>query len=446
MSPHDWQLLWLAVGAVVLLVGLIVWARFNPFLALLIAAVLVGLGGGVPFQNVIKSFSDGLGATLGGIAAVISLGAMLGRLLAASGGADVLAARFHRWFGPKRTTLCLVTLALTVGLTTWFAVGLVLLVPILIVLTKESGRPFLALAIPLLSCLSVMHGLMPPHPGPVAAVEALGVSMGKVLFWGFVIGLPTAMIAGPIFARWAVRHVPEAKAPSLTGSAEKPPRAPGFGLTLLTMLLPVALMLLATLSELTLDKTDILRVLATGVGHPTVALALSVLLALWSFGTHCGFSKSTVLQFTEQSVASIGMTLLVVGGGGGFARVLRDASVAEALGRLASLAHLPPLLYGWLIAAGIRVATGSATVAITTAAGLMVPLLPQFPQLHPELLVVSIGCGSLFLSHLNDGGFWIVKETLGLTVGQTLRTWTITETLIGIAGLGITLVVDLVWR
>jgi GntP family gluconate:H+ symporter len=338
-------------------------------------------------------------------------------------------------------------LAIAIGLTTWFAVGLILLLPILLTLTRETQRPFLVLAIPLLSFLSVMHGLMPPHPGPVIAIDVFHANTGRVLLWGFVIGIPTAAVAGPLFARWAVRHViaepPVTAPPASEGSARIEPK---FGLTLFTMLLPVALMLSATIAELLLPPGHPVRAFVQFIGHPVMALVIAVVFALWSLGIRCGHRPATLLAFTEQSVAGIGMTLLVVGGGGGFARVLREAGVANSLSDMASMLHLPPLVYAWLIAAFIRVATGSATVAITAASGVLAPLVVQMPGLNRELLVISIGCGSLFLSHLNDGGFWIVKDCLGLTVAQTLRTWTVTETIIGIAGLLITLVADAVWR
>ena len=312
--------------------------------------------------------------------------------------------------------------------------------PILLTLTHETKQPFLRLTLPLLSCLSVMHGVMPPHPGPVVAVEALKANMGLVLLWGFIIGIPTAAVAGPLYAKLISGRI-EANPPPIppkSKSAAAGFRAPGFWLTLCSILLPVALMLVATVAELALPKGDALRETATFIGNPTVALLLALLFCAWSLGTNCGYTRGEVWKFTEQCIGSVGMTLLVVGGGGGFARVLRDSGVAESIGRAGQEAHLSPLLYGWLVSAFIRVATGSATVAITTASGLLVPLLLQHPELTPNhiaLIIVAIGCGSLFLSHLNDSGFWIVKDCLGLTVGQTLRTWTVCETIVGIAGM-----------
>jgi GntP family gluconate:H+ symporter len=449
MDAHDVTLILLALAAIGALVLLVTRWKINAFIALLLAALILGAGsillGANPkltMTGVLKAFQDGLGATLGSTAGVIGLGVMLGKLLAESGGAEVLARRFNQFFGPQRVGLCIMALAIAVGLTTWFAVGLLLLLPILLTLTRETKRPFLLLAIPLLSFLSVMHGLMPPHPGPVIAVEALKANTGLVLVWGFVIGIPTAAIAGPFFARWAVRRVAaEPPAPVVRNYSDKIV-APPFRLTLFTMLLPVGLMLLGTLSELVFEKWDPIRTTATFIGNPTIALGISVLFALWSLGKRCGHDGAKLLKFTEESIGAVGMTLLVVGGGGGFARVLREADVATSLGDFAQMMHLPPLVYAWLVASFIRVATGSATVSITATSGLLAPMLAAHPGVNPELLVIAIGCGSLFLSHLNDGGFWIVKDCLGLSIGQTLRTWTVTETIIGIAGLLITLLAD----
>jgi gluconate:H+ symporter, GntP family len=455
VSPADLKLLVVALVAIGALVVLVTRFKVNAFISLLLASLLVGVsavamgttikdaGGKVTLYTmlgVVKSFSDGLGGTLGGIAAVIGLGTMLGKLLAESGGAEVLAKRFAAFFGPKHIQWCIMALALVVGLTTWFAVGFVLLLPILLTLTYETKQPFLRLTLPLLSCMSVMHGLMPPHPGPVVAVAALNAKMGLVLFWGFLIGIPTAAVAGPLYARFAVRFVVASPPPIPHRTRDLPRgfRVPGFWLTLFAVLLPVGLMLLATLTELVLPPASRARAAAAFVGNPTIALLAAVLFAGWGFGTHCGYTGRQILKFTEECIAAMGMTLLIVGGGGGFARVLRDSGVADAIGRGGETMHLQPLLYGWLISAFIRVATGSATVAITTASGLLVPVLAHHPELTANqvaLVIVAIGCGSLFLSHLNDSGFWIVKDFLGLSVSQTLRTWTVCETIVGIAGM-----------
>ena len=447
-APQSWQIISLALASIAALILLVTRWKLNPFLALTVAAF--GMGGGAvllgvkpvsgdgtagwTFLQVVDTFQLGLGRTLGGVACVICLGAILGKLLSESGGATVLAQGFSRFFGKENAGWCIIALAITVGLSSWFAVGFLLLLPVLQGLTRETGRPFLALAIPLVSFLSVMHGVMPPHPGPVIAVSALHADTGKVLLWGFLIGIPTAAIAGPFFAKIAVRRLHTAL-PPLPPAREGALRAPGFALTLFSILMPIGLMMLATVAELLGWKGTPLGTVLLSLGSPVVAMLVGVLFCLWSLGSRCGWKGPQLLGFTEQSVNAIGMTLLTVGAGGGFARVLTESGLAKILGEMAAEAHLPLMLYGWLASAFIRVATGSATVAITVAADLLAPMLGQAPDASPELLVVAIGCGSLFLSHLNDAGFWIVRDCLGLSVRETLQTWTITETIIGVAGL-----------
>jgi GntP family gluconate:H+ symporter len=432
-------LLLVAAAAIAVLVVLVTWRRWNPFLALLAASLVVGLGTTMGALGALASFQAGLGDTLGGIAAIIALGAMFGKLLAESGGARVLAARFNRIFGPDRALLCISLLATVIGLVTWFSVGLLLLLPVLLTLAREARRPLMLLAIPMLSFLSVMHGLTPPHPGPVVAIDALGADVGATLLLGLLVGIPTAVVAGPLFARWIVPRLPAGTGAPVIAEEAPQGTAPAFGTTMAVVALPIALLLLATVTGLVIAPGTRLHSSLTFVGHPVIALSVAVLGAMWVFMRTCGFTRGRLLAFSEQSVASVGMVLLVVGGGGGFARVLRETGIAGAMGDLAGTMNLSPLVYAWLVAAFIRVATGSATVAITTAAGLLGPILAADPGINRELLVVAMGFGSLFLSHLNDGGFWLVKEVLGLSVGETLRTWTALETIIGVAGLGFTL-------
>jgi len=439
-----------ALLAIAVLVLLVTWLKLNPFIALLISsltlgAMVVASSGALTMAEVLKAFQTGFGNTLAGTGAIIVLGVVFGKLLAESGGAGVLAKQFIQTLGPSRIGLCIILLALCVGMTTWFAVGLLLILPIVITLAKETGKPFLLLVLPLLSFLSVMHGLMPPHPGPVIAIEALHADMGKVIIWALVLGIPVAAIAGPFFARLAVKRVVVAT-PEFTPSVTAGQTLPTFGLTIFTVLLPVLLLLTGTLVELLHAKEALWGKIGLFVGNPVIALLLSVLFAMWAFGRRCGRSAGELLKFSEQSVSGIGMTLILVGAGGGFALVMRTAGVDKQLAELAASAGLPLLVYGWLVSAFIRVATGSATVAITVASGFIAPVLAAHPGTSPELMVISIGCGSLFLSHLNDSGFWMVKECLGLTVGQTLRTWTITETLIGFSGLGMALLAEQVLK
>lgn len=432
----------LATASVAVLILLIAWLKVNPFLSLLLAGLVMGLGAGMGTTKVIGAFQDGMGATLGGIAGVLGLGTIFGGLLAASGGAEVLAKALIRLFGPKRVHWCLMALGLCVGLTSWFAVGLVMLVPILLTLAKETKEPFLKLAVPLLAVLSIMHGVMPPHPGPLVAIDALHANLGKVMLWGLLAAVPVAAVSGPIFAKWAVKHVIAiAPEPPAVDPAVESRQKPRLDMTVIALVVPVALLLSQTMAEIFLPADSPIRNVTSVIGNPTIALGISVIFAGWAFG----FTPTEALKVGDRSVGAVGMTLLVVGGGGGFNRVLKDSGAANAIGELAAQAHLPPLVFGWVCAALVRVATGSATVAIITASGMVAPLVLGNPHVNPELVVVGIGCGSLFLSHLNDGGFWIVKETLELSVSQTLRTWTVTETLVGITGLLVTWALSLVF-
>ena len=450
MNPGDFRLILLAVAAIGGLVVLVTRVRLNAFVALLGAALAVGLGAslmGVPTPDgpytigaTLESIQSGLGGTLGGIASILGLGALLGGLLAGSGAAAVLATGLENLFGPRRIAWALLLLGVLVGLATWFAVGIVLLTPILLTVASRPGAQPLRILLPVLAALSITHGLLPPHPGPVVAHAALGVDAGLVLLWGTVVGVPTLLLTGPLLARWLQPRVTLTPAlppasPTADTSGHRPP---GPVSTLVTILLPVGLMLGATLTGLLLGPEHPTARVAAVLGHPTVAMLLAVIWALWALGIRSARDLPTLQRWTESGLGGVGTTLLVVGAGGAFARVLRDAGVADALGRAGGLLHLPPLLYGWLLAVFVRVATGSATVSITTAAGLLVPVLAAHPAMTPHqkaLIVVALGSGSLCLSHLNDGGFWIVKDCLGLTVGQTLRTWTVCETLIGLLGL-----------
>jgi GntP family gluconate:H+ symporter len=443
VPPSATTLLLLTAGAILTIVVLIAWLRINAFLALLFAALLVGLGAGMAPSAVGAAFQTGMGKTLGGIAGVLGMGTMLGGLLAASGGASVLAHSLVQLMGPKRVHWCLMILALAVGFTTWFAVGLVMLVPILLNLTKETGMPFLKLALPLLAVLSIMHGVMPPHPGPLVAIEQLHANLGMVILWGLVAAIPMAALAGPMFASWAVSRVkvvpPEP--PVADQTAQQRPK-PSLGRTVAALALPVVLILTHTVAEIVvgiITKDPAMRTetqkavlgVTSIIGNATLALGIAVLFGAWAFR----FTREEALKIGEKSLGPIAMTLLVVGAGGGLNQMLGDSGAAKAIADMAASLHLPPMVFGWLCAALVRVATGSATVAITAACGLVAPLAAVTPGLNLELLVVCVGCGSLFLSHLNDAGFWIVKDLLGLTVSQTFRTWTVTETLIGISGL-----------
>lgn len=437
------SLLLSAAVAVVALVVLIARFRLNAFLALVIASLFMGVSAGMNLPDVAKAFQDGVGAVLGSVAPIVGLGTILGKLLMESGGAEVIAHRLIRMFGEKRLPWTMLLLGLIVGLPTWFSVGVVLLVPILFTVYRETKKPFLSLAIPMVSGLSVMHGFVPPHPGPVVAIKALNADMGKVILWSLAVGVPTAIIAGPLLTKLFTGRmsvVPQlASTPQSARQIQCQP--PGFTLTLFTIFLPIALMLFSTLAEVALPAGTVLREILTFIGSPVVALLIGVMFSMWSFGGRCGFDRVRLGKFVEESLGPVATVLLVVGAGGGFNRVLLASGVGDALAASAKQMSLSPLLLGWVAAALIRVATGSATVAITTAAGIMLPVITGL-DVNVELLIVSMAAGSLTLSHLNDGGFWFVKEYFGMSVTETLKTWTVMETVISVVALALVLLIN----
>lgn len=450
LAQNTTLLIWV-IAAVVLLILLVARFHWNAFLALIVASLVVGLGAGMELPGIAKSFQEGVGRVLGDIGMIVGLGAVLGKLLAESGGAQVIADTLARALGERRLPWAVMLISFLVGIPVFFGVGLVLLVPIIVTLSRTSRTPLLRLALPMVAALSVAHGLIPPHPGPMAAAGLLRgpdgpADLGKIILWSIVIGLPTAILAGPLIAPWLARNItvplPEAVRgiPSELTSGKR--TSPSFALTVLTILLPVALMLFATTADILLPAKDSIRLFADFLGSPLVAMTISVIFALWSFGVARGFDGKSLLRFSNECLGPVAIILLVVGAGGGFNRVLVNAGVGDAIASFVSGLNVSPLLLGWVFAALIRLATGSSTVAVTTAAGLIAPVIAHTPGVNLELLIIAMGAGSLVLSHVNDGGFWLVKEFLGLTVPQTLRTWTIIETIISVIALALALLLD----
>jgi GntP family gluconate:H+ symporter len=435
------------IYAAISIVGLIILiARFklNAFLGLILASLSVGILSGLQLTDIAKAFQEGVGSTLGFIAVVVGLGTMLGKMLAESGGAEVIAETFIRWLGPKRLDWTMLVVAFVVGLPVFFGVGLVLLVPILFTLVRHTGKPLLLLGIPLVAGLSASHGLIPPHPGPMIAIEKLGADVGKTILYALLVGFPSAIVAGPLFARWITPRITIRSggiAQHLTATRQHAQR-PGFGITLFTILLPVLLMVGATFADLLLPKGNQLRAAAAFLGTPLTSMTIAVLFSFYSFGKTCGFDRQQISKFTEECVGPAASIFLVVGAGGGFSKVLDYSGADEAIAALAQGANVSPLLLGWIVAALIRVAVGSATVTITMTAAILAPVAVSVPGTNLELLVIAMGAGSLILSHLNDGGFWFVKEYFNLTVPETLKTWTVLETIISVIALFFVLVLD----
>lgn len=448
MNPADpVPLLIVASLGVALVVFLITWMKMPAFLALATGSLFVGLGARMPLLEIPRAFQSGVGDTLGFIAMVIGLGTVIGKLLAESGGAAVVSGALVRRMGDQRLDWAMMLSGFIIGLPVFFQVGLVLLAPVMYTLNRQTRTPLLALGLPLVAGLSTAHGLVPPHPGPLAAIERMGADPGLTLLYSLIVGLPVAILSGPIFARFATPHVhaePGAMADQFT-AVSTVARPPGLAITLVTILMPVLLMLTAALAGALLPAGGVRAALELA-GTPLMAMLLSTLLALVTFGTACGFDRARMLRFAEEALPPIASVLLVVGAGGGFGRVLDIAGVDTAIATAMGGMRLSPMVLGWVVASLLRLSVGSATVSVVTAASIMAPIADAIPGVNRELLVVSIGAGSLIAGHVNDGGFWLVKEYLNMTVLQTLATWTVLETVVAIAALAGVLLLGVVVR
>jgi GntP family gluconate:H+ symporter len=439
-------LLLIAGAGVALVVLLITVVRLPAFIGLLLGSNVFGLAARMPLTDIPRAFQQGAGDTLGFVALVIGLGTVIGKLLAESGGALVVSQALVSALGERRLDWAMLLSAFLIGLPVFFQVGLVLLAPVMFTIAAQTGVPLLRLGIPLVAGLSATHGLVPPHPGPLAAIERLGADTGTTLFYSLIVSLPVAMLAGPVFGGIVSRrfnHSAGAIADQFTGPRAAA-RPPSLGIAVLTILMPVLLMLLAALAQAALPDNAVRRGIIFA-GSPLVAMLLATLLAFLTFGTACGFDGKRLLQFAEESLPPIASVLLVVGAGGGFGRVLVTAGVDKAIAVIVGGLELSPLVLAWVIAALLRIAVGSSTVSVVTTASIMAPIIASTPGVNRELMVVSIGAGSLIASHVNDGGFWLVKEYLNMSVPETLATWTVLETVISVAGLaGVLLLATLV--
>ena len=479
----------LGIAAVVLL---IVWLDVHPFLALILGAAVLGVVSGLGPTKTIDSFTKGVGSTAGAVGLLIALGAMIGALLFDSGGADRVVAAFVDRTSPRSLPWAMAAVAALVGLPLFFEVGVVLLVPVVLLVCLRSSAPVLKVGIPALAGLSVLHGLVPPHPGPLVAIDALKADLGLTLLFGIIIAIPTVIVAGPLFGSWIGRRIvldprairagldvgdvsdaaaPAPSAPSARlstpdaqGDARGPAdarstisaegtaaggrtgtlteaapatrtRTPSTAAAITVLLLPVVLMLARAVAELTLADGTGVRPALELAGTPVVALLAGTIAGMLLLGIPAGMDRTRISATVGGALPGIAGILLIVAAGGGFKQTLVDAGVADVIGDWAKAASLSPLVLGWLVAVGIRLATGSATVATITAAGLVSPLVTDMSRPEVSLLVLAIGAGSLFFSHVNDAGFWLVKEYFGMTVGQTIRSWSVMETLISVVGL-----------
>ncbi|KTT55200.1 gluconate transporter [Pseudomonas oryzihabitans] len=443
---HDTRLIFCCLAAILAIVILIGVTRLPPFLSILIGTFIAGLGAGLPAEAVAKAFSKGAGGILGEAGIIIALGSMLGALMAESGAADRIASTLLGLGKGRSLPWVMALVAMVIGLPLFFEVGLVLMVPIIFVMAQRSGQPLLRIAIPALAGMTTLHALLPPHPGPLIAVAALHADLGLTMLLGFVIAVPAVILAGPLYGGWLSRRMviqPPAELGELLSAREPGAHQPGFGLSLLVILLPVLLMLGSTFAKVALDPHSGLAEGLKFLGEPLIALGLAVLAATVLLGWGSGMPRERVGGVLRKSLAPIAALLLTIGAGGGLKQTLLDAGVSHTVAKVAELAHLPYILLAWLIAVALRQATGSATVATTTTAGILAPVVAGLAGPQASLVALAIGAGSVFFCHVNDAGFWMVREYFGLELKQTLWVWSVLQTLVSLTGLAGTLLLSL---
>jgi GntP family gluconate:H+ symporter len=438
---HSAFLLIAALVSVIALIVLIARFKINPFIVLMTVSLALALAAGMPPQSIVKSFETGVGTTLGHIAIIVALGTMLGKMMAESGGADRIAHTLIQLFGEKRVPWAMVMVGFLVGLPVFFEVGFVLLVPIAFNVARRTGTSLILVGLPMVAGLSVVHGLVPPHPAAMLAVTAYNADVGRTFLLAVLVGVPTAILAGPLYAKLIAPHIQlDTYNPIAAQLIDDTPKQnlPSFGLTIGTMLLPIALMLVGSWADsFSMPQTQLNGILHM-IGSADVALLVGAVASFITLGTMRGFSREAILKFSEQCLAPTATITLLIGAGGGFGRILQDSGTSQAIINLALHAHISILFSAWLVAALVRLATGSATVAMTMASGIVAPIALHTGA-RPELLTIATGAGSLIFSHFNDGGFWIVKEYFGMSVAQTLKSWSIAETIISVVALLLTL-------
>ncbi|MCL2104389.1 MAG: GntP family permease [Kiritimatiellaeota bacterium] len=419
-----------------MLLFLIIKLKQQPFVSLLLVSMATALAAGMPFEKIMESIERGMGKTLGFIAVVVGLGAMFGQLLEVSGGAERLTLSLLRVFGRKRATWAMSLAGFLVAIPIFFDVGFIILVPLVYALSRETKKSLLLYGIPLLAGLAVTHAFVPPTPGPIAVAQLVGADLGRVILWGTLIGIPCAVLAGPVFGSWIAKRI-HAVAPPF---AQTPPPAetrqlPSFRLVFGILLLPLALILVNTVTGawLTGEEYATVRRICAFIGHPFFALLAATLLAFTALGTCRGLSREKVNEIATSALAPAGLIILVTGAGGVFKEVLVDSGAGKALAGTLSATGLHPVWAAFLIALLVRAVAGSATVAMLTAGGIVAPLLEGVP-VERALIVIAIASGATAISHVNDSGFWLVNRYFGISTKDTLKSWTVMETIIGLTG------------
>jgi len=438
VSSQSVALLTMAVGAIAILIVLISVVKLHPFVSLVVVSLGLGLAVGMKPGMLAQTFEEGVGYTLGHVAVVIALGTILGKMMAESGGADEIARTLIGVAGKRGIPWAMLVVGIVTGLPVFFEVGFVLMIPIAFTVARRTGSSIVLVALPLVAGLSVVHAFVPPHPAAMAAVILYQANIGRTLGFALLIGIPAAVLAGPVYAKFIATRigvVEDSQLATQFTEREAGVKTPSFGLTVGTILLPIVLMLAGGWADSFTTAGSRVNVVLHFVGGADVALLIGVLVGFVTFGLMQGISRVRLAQMASEGLPATAGAILLIGAGGGFGRILQNSGVSGAVLEVAQHAHLSLLMMAWLIAALLRVSIGSSTVAMTTAASIVAPLAMHTPGASAELLVIATGAGSIIFSHVNDGGFWLMKSYLNLSVPQTLKSWSVCETILSVVGL-----------
>jgi gluconate:H+ symporter, GntP family len=416
------------LAILIVILGVSLW-KWHAFISLTVASLFLAVFSGLSMDKIVGAYEMGVGSVLGHLVGILALGTILGKMMSDSGAGMQVAEFFIKKFGVKKLPWAMLLSGFIIGIPVFFEVGLVILLPLVISIRKTTKQNILLIAIPVLAGLSIVHGLVPPHPGAMTAIGIYSADLGKVLLYSLIIAFPTAIIAGPLFAKWIQKRVIPVGDPDIIRVETKSDTLPGTGISFFIILLPVILMILTVVAPYVSLPGAVEKFLLF-IGSPVIALLISCFAAYYFLGYRQGMDKNLLKKLTEECLMPLASIILIIGAGGGFKQILIDSGVGNAIAGMSEQLALSPIVLAFLVAGLIRIATGSATVALTTAAGIVAPIVANMSGVNLELLVIATGAGSLMFSHVNDAGFWLVKEYLGLTVKETFKTWTVMETLL----------------
>lgn len=431
MDSNIYLLIITLLSIVIVILGVALW-KWHAFISLTVAGLFLAIMAGLSPEKIVTAYESGVGDVLGHLVGILALGTILGKLMSDSGAGMQISDYLIKVLGPKKLPWAMMLSGFIIGIPVFFEVGIVILLPLVISIHKTTKINILLIAIPLLAGLSIVHGIVPPHPGAMTAIGIYDADLGKVLLYALIIALPTAIIAGPIFGKFISKRLTPENSPNILKVNNETTSLTSVPVSFFIIVLPVLLMLLSIITPYLGSLPSLLRNTLLFVGSPVIALLISCFVAFYLLGFKQGMNRNTIKRLVEDCILPIGSIILIIGAGGGFKEILIETGVGETIAQMTENLSLSPLLLAFLVAGLIRVATGSATVALTTAAGIVSPIIQNLSGVNLELLVIATGAGSLMLSHVNDAGFWMVKEYLGLNVKETFKTWTVMETMLSV--------------